>query len=75
MSARSTTFWSFSEMYCCLSRDPSLDSRLNRMVAELSVAEYSFTGMETNPKPRVSEAMERAAMSCLPQGVSAESVD
>src|SRR5688572_31421823 len=49
-------------MYCCLTREPSLVSRLKPMLAELSVAEYTLTGMDTRPKPSVSEAIERAAM-------------
>jgi len=32
------------------------------MVSEESVAEYSFTGMDTSPKLSDSDAMERAAM-------------
>jgi hypothetical protein len=33
------------------------------MSAELSVAEYSRTGIETSPKDRDSDAIERATMS------------
>src|SRR5262245_43130898 len=66
MSARSTILPVAAEMYCCLSREPSFDSRLKRTVAEDSVAEYSLTGMDTNPKLKVSDAMERAAMERLP---------
>src|SRR5664279_1561710 len=62
MSARSTTFWSFSETYCCLRREPSLASMLKRTAAELSVAEYSLTGIDTRPNERDSEAIERAAI-------------
>src|SRR5882672_858966 len=49
-------------MYCCLTREPSFVSMLKLTLAELSVAEKSFTGMDTRPKLRVSEARERAAM-------------
>src|SRR5262245_1793015 len=65
MSARSTILPVVAEMYCCLSREPSLDNMLKRTVAEDSVAEYSLTGMDTNPKLKVSDAMERAAMNRL----------
>jgi aspartokinase len=51
----------------CFTREPSFDSRLKRTVAELSVAEYSLTGIDTRPKPSDSDAMERAAMG-LPPG-------
>jgi hypothetical protein len=33
-----------------------------RAALAVSVAEYSLTGIDTRPKLRVSEAMERAAM-------------
>ena len=35
---------------------------LKRTVAELSVAEYSFTGIETRPKRSDRDAIERAAI-------------
>src|SRR5437868_11294513 len=63
MSLRGTTvFMSFSDTYCCFTRLPALASRLKRIVSEDSVAEYSFTGMDTSPKLSDSDAMERAAM-------------
>ena len=65
MSARSTTFLVSSEMYCCRTREPSFASRLKRMLAELSVAEYSRTGIDTRPKLRDSDAIERAAIENL----------
>src|SRR5688572_22058050 len=66
MSARATTAWSFSETYCCFSREPSLASRLNLTALAVSVAEYSLTGIDTRPKLRVREAIERAAMNEAP---------
>ena len=48
-------------MYCCFTRDPSFwRSRLNEIRSEETVAEYSLTGMATNPKEIVSEAIDRA---------------
>jgi hypothetical protein len=38
------------------------------MLDELSVAEYSFTGIDTRPKPNVSDAIDRAAMLVLHTG-------
>jgi hypothetical protein len=35
---------------------------LNEICRLASVAEYSFTGMETRPNETVSEAIDRAAM-------------
>src|SRR5438093_1449267 len=53
--------------YCCLRRDPSaLCKRLNEIAWLASVAEKSFTGIETSPKETVSDAMARGAM--LPSG-------
>src|SRR5678815_5827440 len=54
--------WSFSETYCCLRRAPSLSSMLKRTVAELSVAEYSLTGIDTRPNERESDAIDRAGI-------------
>src|SRR5436190_3275365 len=62
ISARSTMCWSFSDTYCCFRREPSLSSMLKRTAAELSVAEYSLTGIDTRPNERESDAIERAAM-------------
>src|SRR5438094_4695756 len=63
MSARSTGMFSLMHRYCCFTREPQVCSRLKPMLDELSVAEYSFTGIDTSPKLSDSEAMERAAMS------------
>jgi hypothetical protein len=50
-------------MYCCLSREwHVLWRRLNEMAWLASVAEKSFTGIDTSPKETVSDAMERGAM-------------
>src|SRR5438445_4613813 len=63
MSSRPTGTSSFTQMYCCLSRDPQdLCSRLNEMARLASVAEKSFTGIETIPNETVSVAIDRAAM-------------
>src|ERR1700704_4335574 len=63
MSSRATGTSSFTQMYCCLSRDPQvLCSRLNEMARLASVAEKSFTGIETIPNETVSVAIDRAAM-------------
>src|SRR6266513_1182934 len=63
MSSRATGTSSFTQMYCCLSRDPqALCSRLNEMARLASVAEKSFTGIETIPNETVSVAIDRAAM-------------
>src|SRR5712691_11130053 len=78
MSSRATATSSFTQMYCCLSRDPqALCRRLNEMARLASVAEKSFTGIETSPNETVREAIERAAMPAselVPpfQGVGAE---
>src|SRR5439155_12852298 len=50
MSPRSTSLPSLTETYCCLTREPSLVSRLKLTVAEPSVAENSRTGIDTKPK-------------------------
>src|SRR5208283_261492 len=63
MSARSTGTFSFKQMYCCLRRDPQvLCRRLKRIPPELSVAGKTFTGIDTRPKVREREAIERAAI-------------
>src|SRR5881392_118328 len=63
MSSRATATSSFTQMYCCLSRDPqALCSRLNEMARLASVAEKSFTGIETIPNETVSVAIDRAVM-------------
>src|SRR5690349_19715386 len=54
------------QKYCCLRREPhALCSRLNEMARLASVAEKSFTGMETSPNETVNDAMDRAAISYL----------
>src|SRR5688500_1191326 len=67
MSARSTGMFSLMHRYCCFTREPHLCSRLKLTPPELSVAEYSFTGIDTKPKLSESDAIERAAMrgSCV----------
>src|SRR5438270_3413973 len=51
------------QMYCCLSRPLHLAcSRLKEMAADDWLAENSFTGIETNPKEMVPDAMDRALM-------------
>jgi hypothetical protein len=63
MSSRVTGTFSFTQMYCCFSRDPQLlCRRLNEIERLASVAEYSFTGIETNPNEMLSDAIDRAAM-------------
>src|SRR5882762_2768132 len=63
MSSRPTATSSLTQMYCCLSRDPqALCSRLNEIARLASVAEKSFTGIETIPNETVSVAIDRAAM-------------
>ena len=59
MSERGTTDWSFSETYCCLSREPSLASMLNLTDPADSVAEYSFTGIDTRPKRIIPRQLAR----------------
>src|SRR3977135_4499215 len=57
MSSRPTATSSLTQMYCCLSRDPqALCSRLNEIARLASVAEKSFTGIETIPKQTVAVA-------------------
>src|SRR6218665_138616 len=72
MSARATTFWSFSETYCCLSLEPSCASKLNFTEELLSVAEYNRMGMLTKPKLRVKEAIDRAAAIAFSSGTAHE---
>ena len=48
-----------SVTYRCRRRPPLADISLKRMAAELSVAEYSLTGIDTNPNASESDAMER----------------
>src|SRR5689334_9828071 len=68
MSSRPTGTSSLTQKYCCFKREPqALCSRLNEMARLASVAEKSFTGMETSPKETVNDAMERAAISYLRQ--------
>src|ERR1700743_1461659 len=62
MSARSTFFPVLFETYCCSRREPSGASKLNLILLSLSVAEYSLTGIETSPKDRERDAIERAAI-------------
>src|SRR5258707_12839775 len=63
MSSRATGTSSSTQMYCCFNRDPqALCSRLNEMARLASVAEKSFTGIETIPNETVSVAIDRAAM-------------
>src|SRR5882672_988517 len=63
MSSRGTTTSSLAQRYCCLSRDPHpLCSMLNEIAWLASVAEKSFTGIETSPKETVNDAMDRGAM-------------
>src|SRR2546428_13945676 len=63
MSSRATGTSSFTQKYCCLSREPQvLCSRLNEMARLASVAEKSLTGMDTSPNDTVNEAIDRAAI-------------
>src|SRR5688572_17331578 len=63
MSSRATGTSSFTQKYCCFRREPqALCSRLKEIARLASVAENSFTGMDTSPKDRVNEAIDRAAM-------------
>src|SRR5207237_373904 len=63
MSSRPTGTSSFTQKYCCLRREPQvLCSRLNEMARLASVAEKSFTGMETSPNDTVNDASDRAAI-------------
>src|SRR5687767_13080811 len=63
MSSRPTGTSSLTQKYCWRRREPqSLCRRLKEIFWLASVAEYSFTGIETSPKETVSDAMDRAAM-------------
>jgi hypothetical protein len=62
MSARSTFFPVLFETYCCSRREPSGASKLNLILLSLPVADYSLTGIETSPKDRERDAIERAAI-------------
>ena len=65
MLSRSTISLSVGQTICCLSRPPHLlCSMLKRSCSE-EAAVKSFTGIETNPKEMVPEAMARAAMSVM----------
>src|SRR5918993_4554907 len=63
MSSRATGTSSLTQMYCCFRREPQpLCSMLKWICLDASVAEKSFTGIETRPNATVKLAMERAAM-------------
>src|SRR5207249_4012914 len=73
MSSRATGTSSLMQMYCCFRRDPqALCSRLKEIARLASVAEKSFTGIDTSPNETVNDAIDRAAMLGLlcfkPQG-------
>src|SRR5438552_8810600 len=73
MSSRATGTSSLMQMYCCFKRDPqALCSRLKEIARLASVAEKSFTGIDTSPNETVNDAIDRAAMlgilSRQPQG-------
>src|SRR5439155_6685100 len=68
MSARSTGMFSLMHRYCCLTREPQLCSRLKPTPPAVSVAENTFTGIDTRPKLSDREAIERAAMTGLREG-------
>src|SRR5262245_9628955 len=73
MSSRPTGTSSLTQRYCCLSRDPHpLCRRLNEMAWLASVAEKSFTGIETSPEDTVRDAIERGAMLILRSGRAVE---
>src|SRR4029077_11801303 len=66
MSSRATGTSSLMQMYCCFRRDPQvLCSRLKEIARLASVAEKSFTGMDTSPNETVNDAIDRAAISNL----------
>src|SRR5687768_3732493 len=75
MSSRATGTSSFTQKYCCFRREPqALCSRLKEIARLASVAEKSFTGMDTIPKDRVNDAIDLAAMlppECLFQALLA----
>src|SRR5437763_4723249 len=63
MSSRATATSSFTQKYCCFSREPQvLCSRLNEIARLASVAGKSLTGMDTSPNDTVNEAIDRAAI-------------
>src|SRR5437879_10949659 len=63
MSSRATGTSSLMQMYCCFKRDPqALCSRLKEIARLASVAEKSFTGIDTSPNETVNDAIDRAAM-------------
>src|SRR5688572_32422901 len=67
MSSRPTGTSSFTHVYCCLRREPqALCSRLKEMARLASVAEKSFTGIDTSPNETVSDAIDLAAMASSP---------
>src|SRR5688572_27947564 len=67
MSSRATGTSSFTHMYCCFRREPhALCSRLKEIARLASVAEYSFTGIDTSPNETVSDAIDLAAMASSP---------
>src|SRR6266849_4631692 len=69
MSSRATATSSLTQMYCCLRRDPqALCSRLNEIARLASVAEKSFTGIDTSPNETVNDAIDRAAIFYLRLG-------
>src|SRR5437762_13671740 len=71
MSSRDTGTSSLAHRYCCLRREPHpLCRRLKEMACPASVAEKSFTGMETSPNETVSDARARGAMLSSGRSVS-----
>src|SRR2546423_9729594 len=63
MSSRATGTSSFTQKYCCFTREPQvLCSRLKEMARLASVAEKSLTGMDTSPNDTVKDAIDRAAI-------------
>src|SRR6185295_4351586 len=63
MSSRATGTSSFTQKYCCRSREPQvLCSRLKEIALLASVAEKSFTGIDTSPNEIVKLAIDRAAI-------------
>src|SRR5262245_18618223 len=66
MSSRVTGTSSLTQRYCCLSRDPhDLCRRLKEIAWLASVAEKSFTVIETSPNDTVRDAIERSAILLL----------
>src|SRR5882724_10130681 len=63
MSSRETVSLSCGQTYCCFNRVLHfLCSQLNVTAADDSVAEKSFTGIETKPNETVAEPIARAGM-------------